>query len=204
MSLTGTKIRELNIESDDNFNRDPQGVSGAVFREMSDMNLSHCCEAFRSLRKVTMTAYECDDGWMTGNFAKILLGAIDLESLSTGGSGWAFHTSTNHFLSTTTWSRLASLEFNYATFDQGELLDFLRRHSGTLKNLFLFSICLTDGSWGILLEGIKSSLSLQAVSIDDPVEEDDEGHPICIYIKRAALNEYLLGDGPHLLSGSVP
>jgi hypothetical protein len=171
---------------------------------MSDMNLSHCCDAFRSLREVKITAYEYDDGWMTDNFAKIFSGAIDLESLSVGGSGWAFYISTKHFLSTTTWSRLASLNFNNATFDQGELLDLLRRHSGTLKDLWLFSICLTNGSWKILLEGMKSSLSLQAISIDDPAEEDDEGEAIDIYMKRAALNEYLLGDGPHPLSDSIP
>jgi hypothetical protein len=117
LSLTGAKIRELNIESDDNVDRDPQGVSGAVFREMSDMNLSHCCEAFCSLRKFIMSACDFNDDWMTDNFAKILSSSIDLESLSTTSCGWAFHISTNHFMSTTIWSRLASLNFNHSTFD---------------------------------------------------------------------------------------
>jgi hypothetical protein len=47
---------------------------------------------------------------------------------------------------------------------------------------------------------MKSSFSLQAISIDNPVEEDDELCSTYIYIERAALNEYLLGNGPHPLS----
>lgn len=51
---------------------------------------------------------------------------------------------------------------------------------------------------------MKSSLSLQAISIDDPAEEDDEGEAINIYMERAAMKDYLLGDGPHLISDSIP
>ena len=141
---------------------------------------------------------------MTGNLANILSGATDLESLWVDGSSWTFHISTKYILSTTTWSRLTSLNFNQATFDQGELLDLLRRHSDTLKDLWLLCICLTNGSWKILLAGMKSSLSLQAISIDEPAEEDDEGETISIYMKRAVLMDYLLGDGPYLLLDGIP
>jgi hypothetical protein len=204
LSLTGAKIRELNIESDDHIDGEPRGVDGAVFREMSHMNLSHCCDAFRGFRDITITAHEYDvDGWMTGNLATILSGATDLESLWFDGSR-TFHISSKYIFSTTTWIRLTSLNFSQITFDQEELLDLLKRHSGTLKDLWLLYVWLTNGSWKILLEGMKSSLSLQTISIDDPAEEDDEGDAIHIYMKRAALKDYLLGDGPHPISDSIP
>lgn len=203
LSLTGPKIRELNIESNDDFSRDPQGVDGAVFRGMSHMNLSHCYNAFHGLRKVEITAQNYHNSWTTDNLAKVLSGAIDLESLSVDGCNWSFRISTKHILGTTTWSHLTSLNFSTATFDQGELLDLLRRHSSTLKDLQLFDICLTNGSWKILLEGMKSSLLLQVILINDAFEENNEGEESFIYIKQAALNNYLLGDGPHPLSDSI-
>ncbi|KAI9772351.1 MAG: hypothetical protein M1839_002487 [Geoglossum umbratile] len=203
LSFTGTKIRELNIERDDSIDRENQGVDGTVFRGMSHMDLSHCCNAFRGLRKVTITAKYDIDGWMTGNTAKILSVATNLESLRFSSSG-GFRISSKYFFSTTTWSRLTSLNFSWVTFDQGEFLDLLRRHSGTLKEIYLFHVCLTNGSWRILLEGMKSSLSLKSISIDDPAEEDDKGVMIDNYMTQAALEDYLLGDGPHLLSDNTP
>jgi hypothetical protein len=198
LSLTGAKIRELYIESDDSFSG--EGVNGALFRGMSHINLSHCCDAFRGLRNVTITANDNDaNGWTTGNLAKILSGATDLKRLHVKGSDGSFHISTKYFLSTITWSRLTSLDFFYVTLDQGDFLDLLRRHSGTLKDIDLFCVCLTNGSWKILLEGMKSSLSLQHISIDHPSEEDGEDDEE-IYLKQNALENYLLGDGPHPLS----
>ena len=49
---------------------------------------------------------------------------------------------------------------------------------------------------------MKSSLFLQVIEIDDAAEENDKGEESWIYMKRAALNNYLLGDGPHPLSDS--
>ncbi|KAH0552939.1 hypothetical protein GP486_006862 [Trichoglossum hirsutum] len=204
LSLTGAKIRELSVESDDTVCGDYYGVDGAVFRGMSPMDLSHCCNAFRGLREATITADEYDiDGWMTGNMAKILSVATNLESLWFGSRS-QFRISLKYIFSTTTWNRLTSLNFSWITFDQGELLDLLRRHSGTLKKIDLLCVTLTNGSWRILLEGMKSSLSLEAISIDDPCEEDDEGVMIDKYVRQAALEDYLLGDGPHPLPNNVP
>src|SRR5579862_5833833 len=87
LSLTGARIRELDIESDDNMDRDPQGVSGAVFQGMSYMDLSHCCDAFHGIRKVTMIVDgDCIGGWMTGNLVKILSGATNLEKMCFSGT----------------------------------------------------------------------------------------------------------------------
>src|SRR5947207_7395464 len=92
LSHTDVKIRELNIVPDDDFFRDPQGVSGSVFDRMSHMDMSHCCDAFRGLREVKITLDDLKgDGWMTGNCAKILSGAIDLECLRVSGSCWGFY-----------------------------------------------------------------------------------------------------------------
>ncbi|KAI9858949.1 MAG: hypothetical protein M1813_007251 [Trichoglossum hirsutum] len=204
LSLTGAKIRELDVESDDDTDREDQGMDGEVFRGMSHMDLSHCCNAFRGLRKVTITASEYDiDGWMTGNTAKILSVATNLEGLLFRGNT-GFRMSLKYFFSTTTWSHLTSLNFYCVIFDQGELLDLLRRHSGTLKEIDLFCVGLTNGSWRILLEGMKSSLSLEAIFIYEPNEEDDEEAVIDNYMTQAALEDYLLGDGPHPLSDNTP
>lgn len=194
-SLTGAKIRELDIESDDDTSG--EGVNGVLFRGISHINLSHCSDAFRGLRNITITVENDVNGWMTGNLAKILSGATDLERLRVHCCSGIFHISTKYILSTTAWSRLASLDFLYATLDQGDFLDLLRRHSGTLKDIDLFCVGLTNGSWKILLEGMKSSLSLQHISIDHPYEGDDGEE---IYWSENALENYLLGDGPHTLS----
>ncbi|KAH6704197.1 hypothetical protein BKA61DRAFT_183968 [Leptodontidium sp. MPI-SDFR-AT-0119] len=196
LSLTGANIRELEIESDDADRG--HGVDGALFRGMSQLSLSHCCDAFRGLRNITVTANETDiNGWRTGNLAKILSGATDLEKLYIHCSNGMFHISTRYILGTTVWSRLTSLDFYSTTFDQGDFLDVPRRHSGTLKDIDLFCVHLTNGSWKVLLEGMKSFLSLQHVSIEDPFEED--GHE-AIYLNDDALTKYLLGDGPNPLS----
>jgi hypothetical protein len=172
LSRTGAKIRKLDIQSDEDICRDLVGVDGAVFRGISNLSMSHCCDAFRGLCEVSITADENDiDGWMTGSLTKILSGATDLERLWFDGSRQAFQISTKYILSTTAWSRLTSLNFLHASFDQKDLLDLLRRHSGTLKNVELFCICLTNGSWKFLLEGMKSSLSLQGISIYNPSEK---------------------------------
>ncbi|KAH7418826.1 hypothetical protein BKA64DRAFT_635941 [Cadophora sp. MPI-SDFR-AT-0126] len=196
LSLTGANIRELDIERDDNDRGD--GADGALFRGMSHLNLSLCCDAFRGLRNITITANETDiNGWRTGNLARILSGATDLERLRIRCSDGMFHISTRYILGTTEWSRLTSLDFYSTTFDQGDFLDVLRRHSGTLKNIDLFCVQLTNGSWIILLEGMKSSLSLQHITIEDPYEEDRDEE---IYLNDHALTNYLLGDGPNRLS----
>ncbi|KAH6696576.1 hypothetical protein BKA61DRAFT_623222 [Leptodontidium sp. MPI-SDFR-AT-0119] len=174
------------------------GVDGALFRAMSHLDLSHCCDAFRGLRNITITANETDiNGWRTGNLAKILSGATDLERLCIHCSDGMFHISTRYILGTTVWSRLTSLDFSSTTFDQGDFLDVLRRHSGTLKDIDLNCVHLANGSWKVLLEGMKSFLSLRHVSIEDPFEED--GHE-AIYLNDDALTNYLLCEGPNPLS----
>jgi hypothetical protein len=161
--------------------------------------MSHCCDAFRSLRKITITAHADDvDGWMTGRMAEILSCATDLEHLDITG-GYNDRISATYFLSTSTWSRLTSLSLAHTVIDHGELLGLLGRHSGTLNELCLHGISLTNGSWEVVLEWMKSSLSLQIVQIDHVAEEDDEGIMADITVGPAAVQDYFLGDGPHPL-----
>ena len=105
ISLTGSRIVELDIESNDAFDQD-RGVTGAVFQGMSDMNLRHCCDAFRGLRKVQMTIAQDDvDGWMTGYLAKIFSCATDLEDVCVDG-GYEDPMSPRYLFSNTIWSHL--------------------------------------------------------------------------------------------------
>jgi hypothetical protein len=206
LSHTGVRVRELNIETENAYYRHPTGVDGAVFRGMSHMDMSHCCNAFRGLREVKLAVHDSGvNGWMTGNLAKILSGATDLETLWICGSySSSFLVSSKHILGTMVWSRLTCLKFSDADFDQGELLDILRRHSATLLDVQLSGIHLTGGSWKTLLEGMKSYLSLQAISIRFVTEENDGGEIIDIDIEEAALKKYLFGDGAHPLSDNIP
>src|SRR5436190_13173551 len=72
LSHTDAKVQELNIEGDNWYNGDPPALSGEVFRAMSYMDMEHCCNAFRDLRRIKIDASEDGDhGWRTGNFAKI-------------------------------------------------------------------------------------------------------------------------------------
>ena len=162
------------------------------------MDVSHCFNAFRGLREVNIAASEFGaDGWMTGNFAKILSAATDLQTLAFF-FGYLdlslFHkTRFRHY-------DLTCLIFSAAGFYQGELLDLLRRHSATLLEVQLLDIHLINGSWTVLLEGMKSYLSLQNIRIDWSTEEDDdEGEEVDVVIEQSALQKYL-GDGPHPLS----
>ena len=165
------------------------------------MDMSHCCDAFRGLREVKITFDDLNgDGWVMGNFPKILSGAIDLECLWVSGS-CCFYISAQDILGTTTWSHLTCLDFSNAAFDQGELVDLLRRHSATLLDVRLLCIFLADGSWESLLRGMKSYLSLQDISIQDASEFGETGEvPVEIDIEEATLKDYLLGNGPHPLS----
>ncbi|KFY50517.1 hypothetical protein V495_00201 [Pseudogymnoascus sp. VKM F-4514 (FW-929)] len=198
LSLTGTKIHDFNIETNDDpiGDRNPVGVNGALFRVMSSSNLNHCCKAFRGLRSVTIAADENDvDGWMTGNLAEMLSGATDLEKLNINACHPHFQIPTKYILSTTTWSRLTSLRFTHVALDQRDFLELLIRHSGTLKDIDLFSVCLTNGSWKILLEGLKPHFSLQRISIDYPSEQNGESYKE-IYLKlKHASKSWLLNDG---------
>lgn len=99
----------------------------------------------------------------------------------------------------TTWSQLTSLTLVDTCVDQKDFLDLLTRHSGTSKIINLCVVGLTDGLWKILLERIKSSLSLRDIDIDSPYEKDNEHDEIEIYWGRNALTSYPLGDGPHPL-----
>lgn len=197
MSLANAQIQVLDIERKDHHYGDDTGINGALFRGMSNMDLIHCCRAFRGLRNIMIIAGATDiDGWMTGHLAKILSGATDLEELCVDGCSSNFQISMNNILGNTVWSRLAALNLIYVTLDQGDFLHLLRRHAGTMKDMHLLGVCLTNGSWRDFLEGMKSSLALQHISIAYPSEE--EGH--VFYLNQNALQDYILGDGPHPLS----
>ena len=199
LSLADTKLEELDVESDDSCDGDDCGVTGAVFRGMSQMNLSHCCDAFRSLRKISIATHEANvDGWMEGHFAEILSSATNLEQLYITGDYTAY-ISAKYFLSISTWSQLTSLGLCNASFHQKELLGFFERHSGTLKDLWFLGVCLSTGSWEIVLKWMKASLSLQAVSMCRIVEENDDGDTIELFMTENAVQNYIIANGPHPL-----
>ncbi|PVH68535.1 hypothetical protein DL98DRAFT_522696 [Cadophora sp. DSE1049] len=137
------------------------------------------------------------DGALFRGMSHLNLSHCYLERLRIHCIDGMFHISTRYILGTKVWSRLTSLDFYSTTFDQGDFLDVLRRHSGTLKDINLFCVHLTNGSWKTLLAGMKSSLSLQHISIEDPYEEDSNEE---IYLNVDALRNYLFGDGPNPLS----
>jgi hypothetical protein len=196
LSLTGTKLRELDVESDDH---DESGLTGAMFDVMSSMCLTHCRNVFRGLRKVSLSAtQEGFGGPMRENAAQILSCAKDLEYLCIQG----LHRDrimAKYFLSTSTWKALTVLNLFNVVFKQEEFLDVLRRHSGTLRDLGLLGVTLTDGTWRPVLECMKHSLSLRKVQIMSVVGEDDEGHAMDVPIPEGALKDYILADGPYPL-----
>ena len=116
MSLTNTKIQCLSIDHGDDACKEDVllGVDGELFRGMSNINLNHCCNAFRSLRDIKLTTKGEDadeDGWMTGHLAKILSGATDLEKLYLHGACGNFSISTRYILSTKNVESLGFSEF---------------------------------------------------------------------------------------------
>ncbi|KAH0547959.1 hypothetical protein GP486_008300 [Trichoglossum hirsutum] len=203
LSLTGAQVPELDMELNVFFDHEYSHLYGGVFQGMSNMDFGHCCDAFRGLRKVTMTVSPGKmDGWTAGKLAVILSGATELEDLSFYSCSWGFPIQTSWIFGTTTWHRLTNLGIGHVTLDQEELLSLLKRHSRTLKDLRLYRIFLTNGagSWESLLEGIKACLSLETILITDPDDLCEEE----IYIDPEKLDDYIMGNGPNPLSCETP
>jgi hypothetical protein len=88
LSLTGARMPKLVINSEYGpFDGATGAIDDALFAAISAVDLNHCCEAFRSLWKVKITA-EVDHAnpRVTANLVKMLSGATDLESLKYGGT----------------------------------------------------------------------------------------------------------------------
>ena len=66
-----------------------------------------------------------------------------------------------YMVGTTTWANLRVLELNYITAAQKTLIDLLKRHGGTLKELGLHNFTLINGSWASAIPAVRKAVKLQ-------------------------------------------
>ena len=163
LSVTDNKIRELRIENAEATEEAFNGLTAEIFDEMSLLDASHCCNVFRGLQALELTA-AAEDCWSTSQLADFLSYATGLEDLSINGCGFSL-LHAEPFLSSLTWCSLAALSLTRTTLSEEKLLAFLRRHAATLKNLSLLDVDLRTGSWKVVLRQINSLLSLRTIHV---------------------------------------
>ena len=144
------------------------GLRLATFSNMSARDLEYTCNAFRHLRKISLSLdwYEYTTRWSGSTRHKIYSGAEHndlVEILATANNleelnlnftvlgdhvrNWSRSSPLNHILRTCTWPRLQSLYLSYHHVDGKELADFVYRHRKTLKSLHFWQIYLQGGWW---------------------------------------------------------
>ena len=103
---------------------------------------------------------KCGTSLVDYQMCKFLSAAPDLKTLSlhidrSGGLNLEY------MVGTTTWASLRVLELDYIITSQKTLIDLLKRHGGTLKELGLHSLVLMRGSWASALPAVRHAVKLQ-------------------------------------------
>lgn len=126
-----------------------------------------------------------------------------------------------YMVGTTIWASLRVVQFDAIDAEEQTLIDFLKRHTGTLKELELDNMFLYDGGWNSALPRIRDAVRLEDfrahgnwgsvdpqqcwfihTSLDRPLDslEDEESVMSRAYKSGLAVNRYVLegGDCPLL------
>jgi hypothetical protein len=127
---------------------------------------------------------------MQGNLAKMLAAAEELEELSFDFNRRIHHIPLEKCLGTHTWAHLHSIKLCQKEMHQNELVDLIKRHGRTLKNICLDSINLKSGTWLDAAEEMHRWISVECISLYNLGERVDHWN-----VKKAItanLGTYLL------------
>jgi F-box-like len=168
---------DYSLEYDPDYNckynaRAPSGLWESTFSKMSPRGLKYACNAFRHLRKISLSlgrdffylSFQSDG---KHSLAKILAAAHNLEELKLKFGNNCRESSLIDLLGTYTWPHLRSLYLDLNHVDEKELTDFVWRHHKTLKSLHLLQIQLENGgNWWTWAESVQPWISSSLEQIE--------------------------------------
>ncbi|XXH05555.1 hypothetical protein Hte_011987 [Hypoxylon texense] len=180
-----------------------RGLSPGTFC-LSAQSLEYCCNAFRHLRRISISVQEPGLGeheleyhiLMEGCIAMILVAATELEELTVDFTmsqrlrGLTENVPLEMFLGTHTWRSLRSIRLFRKEISRDELVGLLRRHRQTLKALCLEAVTLCDGTWVEVVEETRRWLVLESVRFLHLGEREDDGSDRPVYDKET--EKYML------------
>jgi hypothetical protein len=155
----------------------PNGFYSDTFLSMSSDDLGYARNAFRHLRRISLSCAIESADYKSGHYdkrnlkdslARILAAAEDLEELAVNFNERNCLWPLAGVLGTHTWPRLQFLYISDKATGEQELTDFIHRHRYTLKSLRLYSIYLDRGNWWTWAENIRSwglAFSLEQLEI---------------------------------------
>lgn len=101
-----------------------------------------------------------------------------------------------------TWPNLVSVELHNVMASEQELLEFFERHVGTLKQVVLHDLTLSDGTWISTLKQMRQTLSLTEFDVSGGLRDSGTWYPWTLQTQhdgepkkpsaREALREYVL------------
>jgi F-box-like len=138
----------------------PGGFYSDTFLSMSPDDLAHACNAFRHLRKISLScAYQTEDANkcnLKDSMARMLAAAKDLEELTIDFNEGHFHYPLTAVLGSHAWPRLRLLDIHNKAVHEEEFVDLVYRHRQTLKCLRFSWIYFVHGSWWTWADHLRS------------------------------------------------
>ena len=124
--------------------------------------------------------WSCNHFLQNYRMYELVSAAKDLKTLSLGIDE-PYATELKYMFGTTTWASLRFLELDRIQADEDTIIEFLERHTGTLKKLGLNDILLMEcqGDWTSLLPRIRKAVQLDELCAvgywwaDDPYQHWD-------------------------------
>ena len=105
---------------------------------------------------------DCEDFLRNYHMCDFISAARNLKILDLClNEEFAFEIDLKYIVGTTTWSSLRVVDFDLFTTTEKTLINFLHRHSETLKTLGLHHIMLTGASWVSVLPKIRNAVKLE-------------------------------------------
>ena len=92
-------------------------------------------------------------------------------------------TELKYWVDQNTWKFLTTVQLNYVDADEDILIDFLKRHAGTLHDLTLCAVRLVQGNWTSALQRIRDTVQLKRFSTYNSLTSIDplpEGEYWCV------------------------
>ncbi|KAF6232649.1 hypothetical protein HO173_009088 [Letharia columbiana] len=131
-----------------------------AFKHLDSFRITlHTGQGYLDYRAFLFQVYDCYQVSRKHQMCELLSAAKDLKTLSfcteeTDSIDLDF------IVGTTTWASLRIVELDTITTGEDQLIEFLKRHGGTLKELGLNNIKLAPGDWTLALPRIRDAAKL--------------------------------------------
>ena len=182
-SVTRAHITDLTI-------LDSENTMARAVLQLHPIDLRFASIAFQHVRRFHFKLPEYTRNSHTaifahGQLAKIIESMPNLESLTLVMSTRSPHVPWSTICGTKKLASLSSLDLQCFNFHEAEFMDFLTRHTDTLRTVCLFCVQLYSGTFESLLHKIREGLQLDRFELVG--EFDDEKGNFLNYSFRAAL-----------------